>query len=612
MPKGRILAVDDQRYFRELLDGMLSEEGYEVVTAASGEEALRVLDQSRFDVVLTDLVMPGMDGNDLVHRVKERDPEQDIVVITGVVDVKTAVEAMKLGAAEYLIKPFDRSTLAAALEKLLQNRRLRAEHARLLAENIEYMGERTLFERAAGFFSCLAVDPLAARVVEALCVETRAQGGIAWVSDPERPDQLLLTAVRGLVRVNEEPDVLPVSEIPEPLLEDGRRSALEPWSDAGGEERPALYLAMRREGHVIGLVRLTDKLGHDEFDSVDQACGEKLVEFGETALANALRFASLEQRSRADPDTGAYGFDYFHDMVRTEIEKSNRFGRRFSLLKVDLGTPAPLRRRLGEAAYRDWLVQVVGALDGVARAADVLAADGEGRFLVLLPETDTLGSAVFKQRALWELEASPPLSGLPVKERPSIHSATVSYPGDGTQLESLLRVLDERLEQNRRSRVRALGLERRSLAQSLAVLVEEGRHERPDSADSIVRFLLAEVRRRPEDRGLLVIGPGAGFARAADEGLAGLSGIPTRTDVVIVSDRAAAEGLPSSIRWLAPPGGEPLAPFAVRFSDGVAYALVRDEKVESGWVRMYHTDDRSVVEHLVFQLQRALSLPELT
>ncbi len=90
MPKGRILAVDDQRYFRELLEGLLSEEGYDVVTASSGEEALRILDQSHFDIVLTDLVMPGMDGNDLVHRVKERDPDQEIVVVTGVVDVKTA------------------------------------------------------------------------------------------------------------------------------------------------------------------------------------------------------------------------------------------------------------------------------------------------------------------------------------------------------------------------------------------------------------------------------------------------------------------------------------------------------------------------------------------
>ena len=103
MPKARVLAVDDQRYFRELIEEFLTAEGFETQTAASGEEALHILERSAFDIVLTDLVMPGMDGSELVHRVKSRNPEQDIVVVTGVVDVRTAVDAMKLGASDYLL-----------------------------------------------------------------------------------------------------------------------------------------------------------------------------------------------------------------------------------------------------------------------------------------------------------------------------------------------------------------------------------------------------------------------------------------------------------------------------------------------------------------------------
>ena len=140
MPKGRVLAVDDQRYFRELVDGLLSEEGFETQTASSGEEALRLLEQAHFDIVLTDLVMPGMDGSELVHRIKQRDPEQDVVVVTGVVDVKTAVEAMKLGATDYLLKPFDRTTLASTLENILQRRRLRAEHPCDRVDDVGFSG----------------------------------------------------------------------------------------------------------------------------------------------------------------------------------------------------------------------------------------------------------------------------------------------------------------------------------------------------------------------------------------------------------------------------------------------------------------------------------------
>jgi diguanylate cyclase (GGDEF)-like protein len=518
---------------------------------------------------------------------------------------------MKLGASEYLIKPFDRVTLATALGKILQNRRLKIEHARLLAENIEYMGERSLFERASALFSCLAVDPLAARIVEGLCVETRAQGGSVWIADDDRPDHLNLAAVRGLVRVNEEPDVLAVADVPAELVDGSQTSVLRPWGEAGGEERPALYFAMRREGRLIGLVRLTDKLGHDEFDSVDQACGEKFVEFGETALANALRFASMEQRSLLDPDTGAYLFEYFQDVVRSEIEKSNRFGRHFAVLKLDFGSRAPLPRRVGGADHREWLADVVKLLQGATRSADILAADGEGRFLVLLPETDALGGAVSKRRVEQALDASDLISSLDPAERPQLHLALVTYPGDGTQLESLLRVLDERIEADCSSTVRALGLERMSLAESLAALIQEGDEEQPEVADGIVRFLLSEVGRRPDDRGLLFIGPGAGLWGALTEGLEELVGVSSRTEVVVVSERPKPEALGSSAVWLTPPENGPLAPFAVRYSDGAVYALLRSEKVNGEGVRLFHTNERNVVEFLTFRLQRELALPEL-
>jgi DNA-binding NtrC family response regulator len=212
VPKARILAVDDQRYFRELIEDFLSQEGFEAQTAASGEEALHLLERSSFDIVLTDLVMPGMDGSELVHRVKSRDPDQDIVVVTGVVDVKTAVDAMKLGATDYLLKPFDRQALSLCLENILQKKRLQSEHARLLAENIEFMGERRLFERALGLFGVLAAQPLAERIIEGLCLETQAQGGVIWILSDEGGFEL--AAARGIVRIDTEPEKLDASQLP--------------------------------------------------------------------------------------------------------------------------------------------------------------------------------------------------------------------------------------------------------------------------------------------------------------------------------------------------------------------------------------------------------------
>ncbi|HKK52972.1 MAG TPA: response regulator, partial [Myxococcota bacterium] len=206
MGRARILAVDDQRYFRELVEGLLSDEGYEVRTAASGEEALHLFEREDFEVVLTDLVMPGIDGAELVRRLKERRPEQDIVMVTGVVDVSAAVEAMKLGATDYILKPFDRTGLLDSVDKILSRRRLREEHARLIEENLEFMGVLSLFERAAGLFTTLSVEPLAERIIEGLCLDTRAQTGVLWAAEEAGGSTLHLAGARGLVRIEDEPE----------------------------------------------------------------------------------------------------------------------------------------------------------------------------------------------------------------------------------------------------------------------------------------------------------------------------------------------------------------------------------------------------------------------
>jgi diguanylate cyclase (GGDEF)-like protein len=607
MAKARILAVDDQRYFRELIAGMLAEAGFEAQTAASGEEALHILDNSDFDVVLTDLVMPGMDGTELVHRIKQRDPDQEVVVVTGVVDVRTAVDAMKLGAADYLLKPFDRRTLAVTLEGLLQNRRLRTEHARLLAENIEFMGERALYERALGLFSTLALEPLAARIVEGLCVETRAQGGVMWLVGDGGPDRLDLSAARGLVRVAEEPAVVRLEELPGELR-GGERSTCAPWQP-DETAPPALYAALRREGRIVGLVRLTDKLEGEEFDALDRACIEKFLHFAEVALANAMRARGLERRTLADPATGAYNFDYFQDMVRIEIEKAHRFGRSLALLALELGPLDPLRSVLGEEAARGWLAGVAEHLRRLLRATDLLAVEAGPRFFVLLPEADALGAAVLKRRALRALARGELLRELPRDARPALRAGVAVYPGDGARPESLLEALRARLAEASRSPVSALGLERLSLAAGLQALVRQGTPERPETAQQIARFLLAEVARHPRERGLLYAAPGVALERAVRDGLEDLRDVDTRTDLVVVSDGERPTMSVPGISWVSTQRAPGLAPCLVHFGDGPAYAMVREEGRNGAPARLFQTGDRLLVEHLAFRLHEELALP---
>ena len=124
----RVLFVDDEPGSRESLTLLLENEGYQVDSAADGESAIRLLSSSIYDVVITDLFLPGVSGIDILKHVKEQLLPCNVILITGHATAETAVEAMKEGAFDYIIKPVDFEKLKGLVAKAV-------EKARLVAEN---------------------------------------------------------------------------------------------------------------------------------------------------------------------------------------------------------------------------------------------------------------------------------------------------------------------------------------------------------------------------------------------------------------------------------------------------------------------------------------------
>jgi DNA-binding NtrC family response regulator len=146
MDKTKILIIDDEMIMRESLSGWLKRDGHVVVTAASGEDAMQILKHSRFDILLVDIKMEGMSGLDVLRLVKESDPDVAVVMITAYGSISTAVEAMKKGAYDYLLKPFDPDALGVLIDRI-------TEHQAQARENIflrEQYQERTRFESMIG------------------------------------------------------------------------------------------------------------------------------------------------------------------------------------------------------------------------------------------------------------------------------------------------------------------------------------------------------------------------------------------------------------------------------------------------------------------------------
>jgi DNA-binding NtrC family response regulator len=129
MPAPRILVVEDEPEMRRLLEDELYVAGYDVLSAPGAVEALERLDSAAVDVVVTDLIMPGMKGNDLLLEIRARDPHIPVIIMTAFGSIDSAIESMKGGAYHYVTKPFRMEQLVRTIENALQERRLRPDPA---------------------------------------------------------------------------------------------------------------------------------------------------------------------------------------------------------------------------------------------------------------------------------------------------------------------------------------------------------------------------------------------------------------------------------------------------------------------------------------------------
>jgi cyclic di-GMP phosphodiesterase len=127
--RARILVVDDEESVREIVSAMLNAAGYRCEQAGSGREALGLLESGEeFDLVLSDILMPDLGGLGLLERIKEQFPDLSVVMVTALHEISVALEALRNGAYDYLLKPFEREQLLATVRRALENRRLRMEN----------------------------------------------------------------------------------------------------------------------------------------------------------------------------------------------------------------------------------------------------------------------------------------------------------------------------------------------------------------------------------------------------------------------------------------------------------------------------------------------------
>jgi diguanylate cyclase (GGDEF)-like protein/PAS domain S-box-containing protein len=188
-PPGRVLVVDDETGLVDVLCEFLSCEGYEPVGFSSPTRSLEALKEQEFDILLTDLMMPGMNGIELLAASREIDPDLVGIVMTGQGTIRTAVEAMKAGAFDYLLKPFQMNSLLSVISRAMQVRELRKE-------NIELRGTMAVYELTKVINVTMDADIVANKIADAAMELCRADEVSVMLPTVEG-DKLYVAAIRG-------------------------------------------------------------------------------------------------------------------------------------------------------------------------------------------------------------------------------------------------------------------------------------------------------------------------------------------------------------------------------------------------------------------------------
>jgi two-component system response regulator HydG len=205
-----IMIVDDEEIIRESFRHWFKKYSRRVAAAASGAEALEKLEKFPFDVLFVDIKMPGMSGIQLLEKVKEQYPDTTVIIITAYGSIQTAVDAMKMGAADYLLKPFKPEQLSLVMEKVTQQRKLVSEY--------QYMKGR--LEEAARFENIIGQSPAMQEIFDLIPEVAQSDSTILIIGETGTGKELVAKAIHAKSERSSLPFVaLNCGAIPDTLLE---------------------------------------------------------------------------------------------------------------------------------------------------------------------------------------------------------------------------------------------------------------------------------------------------------------------------------------------------------------------------------------------------------
>ncbi|MEN8183578.1 MAG: diguanylate cyclase [Myxococcota bacterium] len=434
----RVVVVDDSRFDREIAREAVAPLA-EIEVFADPEEALLSLGREAADLVLSDLAMPGLSGLDLLQRVRREHPGTDFVLLTAQASVDSAVDALRMGAADYLRKPIRPVELALVVERSLSRRKL-------LRENVRLRDALATVEACGALAPCLEpgeVYPAALDLI--LQAVSRTRGVACFRQGPmKRPEAM---GFRGL-------DEMQAGRLREILVQD--KLDLDGLREAEVLSASPMHEALRRaeipvarllalplhgeegEGGVLWVFEDDRAFTSVELEDAAIVSGHAIV-----ALRNAERYAQAKERAFVDDVTEVYNARYLLEAASREIRRAERYGTELTVLFLDLDRFKLVNDRFGHLVGSQALRRLSQILGQCVRQVDTLARYGGDEFTILLVDTGIETGLSIAERIRRTVEEAPFETGGDEILHLTVSIGVATYPEHGHTREKLLEASDQ-------------------------------------------------------------------------------------------------------------------------------------------------------------------------
>jgi len=438
----KILIVEDDRFFRDMFSDLLNGQGYEVDCASSGEEGLKMLIEQPFDLVITDLVMPGIDGLEILSRAKERDPSIDVIMVTGNANMESAIFALKHGARDYLVKPVNSDEFLHSVAQCLEQRRI-------LDENEELKSMLSLYQSSQNIAGCLEIERLYHLMLDAIDREIGVSRGICLfqsgysfelqdvkgVTDTvaEYFKEVILSCISKNIPGNRLVTRIQFSE----------KSAAVPGIHESGIEE-AYLIFLRSKGILQGIIVAFNEPGLrlPEFDFKKRNI-LFLLEQSVLALENARSFSHAKDMLFIDDLSGLYNQRYLEVALEREMKRIERYSSQLAILFLDMDSFKQVNDTHGHLVGSRVLKEMGALLKKSVRDVDVVIRYGGDEYTAILVESSPEMAGIVAERIRTMVENHPFL----VEEGYSISmTCSIGYsccPEDTVSTQELLEMADQ-------------------------------------------------------------------------------------------------------------------------------------------------------------------------